>query len=414
MLRSELLEIISNGENSGVEFKRDDIRPEQLAREIVAFANVQGGRIFLGVEDDGQVSGLNRDNAQEWVLNVFRDRIHPQIIPFYEEVRFDDGKCVAIISLGPGISKPYALRHNNREDTYVRMGDRTELVTREQQLRLFESGGLLHVESLPVVGTSLKTLDLERLRYYLADLIGDPQVPETPGEWTQRLLGMGLMAQDTFGRAVCSIAGLLTFGTSPRHFMKQAGIRLMAFETTDKDYQARLDVIVNGPLVGRWQQNENGSGELVDEGLIEKFAVQILPFISEESTAIDAHMRREAHWHYPWEAVRETVINALVHRDWTRSAEIEVVVYPDRLEVVSPGRMQNSMTIEKMVAGQRSPRNPQLVDFLRDYRYVDARGMGVRTKVIPLLKRHNGEAPIFEATDDFLKTTLPRGERQRQ
>ena len=60
MLKSDLLEIIANGENSGVEFKRDDIRPEQLAKEIVAFANVQGGRILLGVEDNGRITGLHR------------------------------------------------------------------------------------------------------------------------------------------------------------------------------------------------------------------------------------------------------------------------------------------------------------------------------------------------------------------
>ncbi len=83
MLKSELLEIIANGENSGVEFKRDDIRPEQLAKEIVAMANFQGGRIILGVEDDGTISGLQRDNTEEWVMNVISSKIHPLILPFY-------------------------------------------------------------------------------------------------------------------------------------------------------------------------------------------------------------------------------------------------------------------------------------------------------------------------------------------
>lgn len=89
MLKAELVEITANGENSGVEFKRDDIRPEQLAKNIVAFANVQGGRIFLGVEDNGEFTGLQRTGVQEWVLNVFRDKVHPQIIPFYEEIAAD-------------------------------------------------------------------------------------------------------------------------------------------------------------------------------------------------------------------------------------------------------------------------------------------------------------------------------------
>ena len=92
MLKTELLEIISNGENSRVEFKRDDIRPEQFAREIVAFLNTHGGRVLLGVEDDGRISGLTREGAlaQEWVLNAFRDKVHPHAIPDYQEVSVDD------------------------------------------------------------------------------------------------------------------------------------------------------------------------------------------------------------------------------------------------------------------------------------------------------------------------------------
>lgn len=110
---------------------------------------------------------------------------------------------------------------------------------------------------------------------------------------------------------------------------------------------------------------------------------------------------------YPWEAIRETVINALVHRDWTRSVDIEVTNYADRIEVISPGKLQNSMTVRKMIAGQRSPRNTLIMEILRDYGYVDSRGMGVRTKIIPLMKQLNQTDPIFEATDNFLKTVLP-------
>ena len=73
MLKSELLEILSHGENSSVEFKRDDVRPEQLAKEIVALSSFLGGRIFLGVEDDGAVSGLQRSNIEEWIMNIFRE-----------------------------------------------------------------------------------------------------------------------------------------------------------------------------------------------------------------------------------------------------------------------------------------------------------------------------------------------------
>jgi ATP-dependent DNA helicase RecG len=114
-------------------------------------------------------------------------------------------------------------------------------------------------------------------------------------------------------------------------------------------------------------------------------------------------MRREKQWLYPFEAVREIVVNALAHRDWTRFMETEVCMYADKMEVISPGALQNSMTIEKMIAGQRQARNPIIVEVLRDYGYVDARGMGIRAKVIPLMKAAGQEA-VFEATDDYVKT----------
>lgn len=111
-------------------------------------------------------------------------------------------------------------------------------------------------------------------------------------------------------------------------------------------------------------------------------------------------------------ALREAIVNALAHRDWTRYAEVEIVRYADRLEVLSPGSLQNSMTVEKMVAGQRSARNPLIVEVLRDYGCVDARGMGVRKKIIPLLLKENGTEPDFMATEDYLTVVMYRSTSQ--
>jgi len=147
---------------------------------------------------------------------------------------------------------------------------------------------------------------------------------------------------------------------------------------------------------------------LIDGGVIERFIEQISPFVSLEAAAIDENFRREIQWFYPIDAIREVVVNALVHRDWTRFVDIEVGIYADRFEVISPGALQNSMTIEKMIAGQRSPRNILIMEVLRDYGYVDYRGMGIRTKVVPLMKSMNHVEPIFEVTEDYVKTILPR------
>jgi len=406
MLKTELLEIIANGESSGVEFKRDDIRPEQLAKEVVAMANFQGGKVLLGIEDDGTISGIQRPNLEEWVMNIMQSKIHPIILPFYEEIKIDDDKSVAVISFPQGISKPYVVRDKSKEEIYIRIGSTSRLATREQQMRLFELGGMLHTEVMPVPRTDASCLDEARLLNYLKDIIKDPDVPNTTQEWEARLLGLGFLT-DAADSICCTIAGLVLFGKNPRRYLKQAGLRVFAFQGNDKEYQALLDEVLDGPMVGRWDMSDAGKS-LVDGGIIERFIDSIRPFISQEATDIDQGLRRETQWHYPLEAIRETLVNALAHRDWTRFVEIEVGIYGNRLEVISPGTLPNSMSVTKMMAGQRSPRNSIVMEILRDYGYVDSRGMGVRTKIVPLMRAHSGKEPEFEVTDDFLKTSLYR------
>ena len=409
MTRSELLELIANGENSGVEFKRDDIRPEQLAREVVALANFQGGKILLGVEDDGTITGIQRDDLEPWVMDtVFGRYVHPMILPFYEEVQVDDAHRVAVISLTQGTAKPYVVRHNDREEIYVRVGSVSRRATREQQARLFALGGMLHAELLPVSGSGLGDLCRERLTDYLTAVVGDKEPPTSDSAWERRLCGLGFMVEREEGKPVCTIAGLVLFGHTPRKLLPQAGIRWMAFDGDDKTYKALDDRLIDGPMVALWRE-DNGNRVLAENGLIENFIDAARPFLSEETETQGETMRRERHWHYPLDALREAVVNALAHRDWTRYEEIEISRYRDRLEIISPGALQNSMTVEKMMAGQRSPRNPLIVEVLRDYGYVDARGMGVRNKIIPLVRESAGRDPVFEATEDYLKLRLPRG-----
>ncbi len=288
MLKSELLEIITNGESSGVEFKLDDIRPEQLAKEVVALANFQGGKILLGVTDDGTILGIRRQDLEAWIMDtVFGRYVHPMILPFYEEVNLGGEKKVAVISFSGGISKPYVVRHNDRETVYIRVGSTSRLATREQQARLYAIGGMLHMEVMPVPGSSLTSLDRARLENYLRDIIQDPELPRSEEEWVRRLLGLGFLVEDPDGRPVCTIAGLVLFGVAPRRYLRQAGLRLMAFAGTDKEYQARLDEVLNAPMVGRWIVDPAGKKMLADDGLIEKFSFMIGPFISQEGNIIE-------------------------------------------------------------------------------------------------------------------------------
>ena len=410
MTKSQLLELIDNRENSGVEFKRDDVRPEQIAKEIVALVNLQGGRVLLGVEDDGAIRGIQRVGLERWVMDtVFGRYVHPMIQPFYEEIRIDERRRVAVITVTEGITKPYVVRHRGQEQVFVRMGSTSQLASREQQMRLFSAGGMLYVESLPVSGSGLRDLSKERLADYLTAVLRLTDLPASDAAWCERMCDLGFMVENEGRPAVCSIAGLVLFGYRPRRLLRQAGVRWMAFKGDDKAYDALDDQVIDGPLVARSRELPGGGREIVERGLIERLADAMRPFVSEEAGEIDDAMRRERRWHYPFEAVREAVVNAVTHRDWTRYEEIEVVRYADRMEILSPGALQNSMTVQKMLAGRRSPRNLLISEVMRDYGYADARGMGIRSKIVPLLRDRNGVAPEFDANEDHVRLTMRRG-----
>ena len=405
MRRAELFEMIANGESSSVEFKRDDLRPEDLAREVVAMMNLRGGRLLLGVEDDGTISGIQRPDLEEWVMNVFTDKVHPSVLPHYEEVLLDDQKRVAVVSFVEGAGKPYVVRHSGREDVYVRRGSTNRRASREEWVRLAATSSLLHPEKLPVSSAGLADFDRARLDEYLRVVLSDPELPQTDEDWTARLVRLGFMVNTETMGPLATIAGLVLFGMKPRRFLPQAGLRLMAFAGNDKTYEARLDIVLDGPLVGRMTRVSARELEEVEPGLLARAVEALEPFVHVQQAEPDASLRRERRWLYPVPVLRELIVNAFSHRDWTRSVDVEVVVYADRLELTSPGSLPNSMTVDQMLAGQRAPRNPILHNVLRDYGYSDARGMGIRTKVVPLLRQSSGREPVFEATEDYLRTT---------
>jgi len=401
MDREKITDWIRNGENSGMEFKRDDIRPEQLAKEIVAFLNFKGGRVLLGVDDDGSVIGITRSGLEQWVMNICTHLIHPRIIPYYEECRIDDRK-IAIITADMGISKPYVLRHAERESVYIRVGSTSRLATREEQMRLFQEGGFLHVETLPAAGTKFSHLDLRRIRDYFGRIRKMDELPRTDTEWIRFLINMEYMT-DQGDKPLCTIAGLVLFGRKPKRFLPQAGLEWVVFPGTEKDYDTKDRASLDGPMVGLWDE----TGEQTEDGLLDLLMSKVRQHASCEKLSENL-LTRTIIWDYSPEAVRESVINALVHRDWTRPSDIEVSLYSDRMEIISPGSLPNNVTVERMKQGLRIPRNPILIQTLKDYGYVEHIGMGVRNKIIRGMKKHNGTEPDFEADDMQLLVRLKK------
>ncbi len=399
--RTELLEIIANGENSGVEFKRDDVRNHDLARELVAFSNLEGGMVLLGVDDAGVVVGLTRDRLEEWVMTACRDKIRPGIIPFFEMVRdVRPGADVAIVRAPRGVDV-HSQWHNNRSAYFIRVGTQSREPMPQELSRLFQQRGAFRADLRPVSGSTLGDLDRRRLRGYLG-AIRQQDVPENDDEsgWRTLLVNTEIMVEDG-----ASLSGLLLFGTVPNRFLPQAGIDAAAFPGPEKDYAAVERKTLRGPMTPLLDRN----GDLLETGLVE----QALEFVGRNTpvtAGLEGGGRRVERPAYPDEAVREAVVNALIHRDYLlASTDIELAVYRDRLEVVSPGRLPNGITTERMRAGARAARNQLLKDVMRDYGYVEHMGMGVPRKIVRGMRQHNGTEPdLLEDGERFIVRLFAR------
>lgn len=397
MLKSDLLELISRGEGAKIEFKTDDVRPESMAKEIVSFANMNGGIIFLGVADDGTISGIQRENLQAWIMDtVIGQHVHPAILPDYEEIPVN-GLKVAVINVPGGIAKPYVLRHNEREDIYVRYGDTCQLATREQIVRLFDTGGLLSVEVLPVHGSLLEELDERRYTEYFQKILGEASMENQREILVNRsfLVGGGENPQN------CSIFAHALFAKQPGLKLPQAIARLTVYPGEDKDYDTNFDKILDVPFLEF--RGEISGNDVIEPALHERLLDLVEPYVSKDELPRGTRIRK---WDYPRKVIRELIINALTHRDWTKQDYVRVVVHKNRMEITSPGALPNGMTIERIKSGAQALRNPKLVRIFREYGYLEDQGLGIRRKVIPLMREHNNSEPEFEATEDYFRVTL--------
>ena len=452
MTKTELRELIANDENSGVEFKVDTTDIRKLAKELVAFANFQGGRVLLGVDDDGNVRGLARSDPpapaegdgverrtyqrlEEWVMQACRDKIRPEIVPYFEIIRDAAPNCdVAVVQVERGWSVHHVW-HNQHRTYYIRVGSSSREASPEELARLFQQRGALRPELRPVSGTSIANLDRRRLTDYFDQIRGqDAPASSPPGEWrksveawardedrerwrtlveykeqewheTQEADWESLLVNTEFlddnDRRPATVAGLLLFGKNPSQFLPQAKIDATAYFGSEKDYAAKERCTLRGPIV----RLKGVDGTVLEPGLAEQ-AVQFVRRNIETVTLEDG-VRRQERWDYPGEVIREAIVNAIVHRDYLLSgSDIELSIYSDRLEVVSPGRLANGITPERMRIGCRSARNELLKDVMRDYGYLEHMGMGVPRKIIRGMREHNGTEPELIEEDERFTVRL--------
>jgi ATP-dependent DNA helicase RecG len=204
---------------------------------------------------------------------------------------------------------------------------------------------------------------------------------------------------DAGERHPATVSGILLFGKDPKRFLPQSGIDAAAYGGREKEYAARERLSLRQPMVAL----RAADASTLEAGLVE----QAVEFIR-RNTAVVAGLadgaRREERREYPEEAIREAVVNALVHRDYLLSAtDIELSVYSDRLEIISPGRLPNGITPERMRVGCRAARNQLLKDVMRDYGYLEHMGMAVPRKMVKAMRDHNGTEPdLVEDGERFI------------
>ncbi len=338
MNEKTLLDTIASGESSRIQFKADFKNPNQLAAEMVALANSGGGRILVGVNDDGSITGLlapDIGRLNQLISNVASQLVHPPINPITENTRFEQG-MVIIIEVPAGISKPYM---DNQGAIWVKSGaDKRKVTAREEMQRLFQSEGLVYADEVPVPHSSIADIEPSVFRTYYENRYEESL--EESGLPLPRLLEN----LHLFRNEQLTLTGLLLFGKAPQLLKPAFMVKAAVWPGNEIDIEHYID-----------SQDISGALPAVFE--------QTLSFISrnlrrvQQGQSVNSLGKLEI----PKIVIEEMIVNALLHRDYFISAPIKVFVFDNRIEIISPGHLPNNLTLANIRHGISSMRNPVLV-----------------------------------------------------
>jgi ATP-dependent DNA helicase RecG len=346
------------GENSVLEFKTESVRAESIAKEIVAFANTDGGTLLIGVADDGTVQGVSDRKVEQRIVQICRNTVQPSLIPKFEFLEIE-GAMVLSVDIPKGPNRPYKVKTNGK--FYIRAGSSSVEPTNEELVRLFQNGDLVHFEIKPVHGAGIADLNRSYLEEYLTAYraIDDPTVSEE--EFRQVLYNLHLLERSN-GDVVPTIAGMVLFGKNPVRYLPQTGVKAACFDGEDeaaeliemKEFNGAVRDVLEGLL--RFAERNSRTGVRFDAGEVHRTDIE----------------------QYPSAIVRELIANAIAHRDYAIwGAAVRLFVFRGRLEIRSPGSLPDTLTVERMKAGVSYHRNPIIMQTLKDYGFVEKIGRGI-------------------------------------
>lgn len=370
LTRQTVQTYLQSGEDSFVEFRRDDVYPNSLPRELVAFANTQGGTVLLGVDDDGSVSGITKAKVEEWIANIATNNCIPPLIPTIQTFQIRGKKVLAI-----AIERSFEPHRVSDGKYYVRVGSVVREMTHTELARLFQQRQLIVYEETAVRGTSASDLDLSLMTEYFLQANGFDLTELSAEEQERLFINADLLTQEGH----VTVHGLLLFGKNPQNQIPHSTVSFAHFAGIDRGSRLHDRKRVTGPL-------KNQIDRAVDLLLLH------LPVSSE----IQGLERVELH-QIPILVLREAVANAIIHRDYSIvGAESQLLLFDDRLEVHSPGALPNTVTIENMKVGKSVSRNPQVMRYFENIRYVDRLGRGV-PMIFREMKNLGRREPIIQA-----------------
>jgi ATP-dependent DNA helicase RecG len=355
LARDELAQLLADGESSFTEFKDERFSTSDLAKELCALVNAAGGRVLIGVGDEGQLNDASNWD-EERVMNVARTAIDPAIIPTYQRLQWDDDRTIVIVGVAAGTEKPYAVRSNESRRYYIRVGSTSREATREELIRLTQASGAVASDLRPVLGAQPDDLDGELLANRFAGHRALNFEGLGPQQRVRILTDAEILHPETGGP---TIGGLLCFGRKPSQRLPYAIVSCVAYSGRSVTHELRD----RADLDGRADQ------QIVD-GLA--FLERTVPNASDVRGA-----RRVEHPRYSTERLREVIANAVAHRHYGIAGPIQVRVFADRVEITSPGAPPNGVTPQSMRVGVSVRRNQFLMQRLTELGLVDAVGRGV-------------------------------------
>jgi len=355
----ELIELIARGEDSHTQFKQsqDVTNAQSLAGELAAFSNSKGGRILIGVSDQGLVTGVVPPDVRrlnELLSNTATNNVRPAINLETENVPTADG-LVVVVTVREGISKPYA---DNAGVFWVKSGaDKRRVTSREEIQRMLQSANLVYADEVPVEGTSVDDIDPEHFNGFFAKQYGEPldNALDKAGLSLGRLLNNLRLARE----ATLNLAGLMIFGRHPQRHRPAFLVKAVSF-------------VGNDPAGDKYRDSQD------IEGCLRDLHKGTMSFLTRNLKRLQGEkgINTEGDLEVPVVALEELVVNMLLHRDYFISAPWRVMLFDNRIELISPGCLPNNLTVENIRNGVSVIRNPLLASYATKGDELPYRGIG--------------------------------------